>query len=90
MSKKHQKYLKINDEKMPKSVVAIGIIIIILITGWIGGVIPYGIGYVTCGEPPATIPPLAGASTKAELPGEEGYGPGFLKEYVCVKDTYLQ
>ena len=62
---------------MPKSVVAIGIIIIVLIIGWIGGVIPYGIGYVTCGEPPATIPPLAGAGTKAELPGEEGMAPVF-------------
>ena len=90
MNKKHPKKLaKTNDEKIPKSVVAIGIIITLII-GWIGGVIPYGIGYVTCGEPPATIPPLAGAGTKAELPGEEGYGPGFLKEYVCVKDIYLK
>ena len=92
MSKKHpNKLTKTNDEKIPKSVVAIGIITAAFILGWIFGVAPYVFKYMECGEAPATVSPgIVGASTRPELPGEEGYGPGLLKEYVCVKDTYLK
>lgn len=84
-----KKSLPPDQEKPPKSVVVIAIIIVLLVLGWIFGIVPYGIKYVECGEPPATIPPLAGSGTRAELPGEDGYGPGLLKKYVCSKDTYL-
>lgn len=91
VSKKHKRPLPPDQEKPPKSLIIIGLGIVLLILGWIFGVVPFTIKYVECGEPPATIPwGVAGASTKPELPGEEEYGPGILKGYVCAKDTYLK
>ena len=92
MSKKHpNKLTKTNDEKMPKSLIVMIVIFAALIIGWIFGGVPYTLKYMECGEAPATVSPgIVGASTRPELPGEEGYGPGLLKEYVCVKDTYLK
>lgn len=76
---------------MPKSLVVMIVILAALIIGWIFGGVPYTLKYMECGEAPATVPlGIADANRRPELSGEEGYGPGLLKGYVCVKDTYLK
>ena len=86
MSKKHSnKLTKTNDEKMPKSVVVIGIIIVAFILGWIGGVNGYVITYIGCGSPPVSASDFA-ASFSYELPGDEGYGPGPFQQYFCTEN----
>lgn len=78
-------------EKAPKSVVILGVIIILLVIGWIFGGVPYTLKYIECGGAPATVPlGIADANRRPELPGEEGYGPGVFKKYMCTKDTYLK
>lgn len=93
VSKKHQKYLKTNDEKMPKSVVAIAVIIVLLIFGTIFGIVPYTIKYVECGKPPTVIEPpgfWSGSGTGVPFePGEEGYEPGIGKMYTCFDKDKL-
>ena len=94
MSKKHpNKLTKTNDEKIPKSVVAIAIIIILLILGTIFGIVPYTIKYVECGKPPTVIEPpgfWSGSGTGVPVePSEEGYGPGIGKTYTCFSKDQL-
>lgn len=81
-------------EKAPKSVVIIGITIVLLIAGWIFGPVPYGIKYIECGKPPTIIDPpglWSGSSIgMPHEPGDEEYGPGIGKTYSCfrIDETY--
>lgn len=81
---------KSNKDQIPKSIIVAGILVVLLILGWLFGIVPYTVKYIECGNAPATISPgIAGASTKPELPGEDDYGPGIFKKYICVDETYL-
>lgn len=73
-------------EKVPKSVVVMGVVIVLLALGWIGGVNGYLITYIGCGKPPISASDFA-ASFSYEIPGDEGYGPGLFQKYFCTEDA---
>lgn len=74
-----------NEEKVPKSVIVIGVTLILLILGWLSGANDYMYSYASCGRPPISASSFA-ASFSYELPGDEGYGPGPFQEYFCTEE----
>lgn len=80
-------------EKIPKSVIVIAVIIVLLIPGWIFGPVPFAVKYIECGEPPTIIDPpefWSGSDVgKPHEPQDEGYGLGIGKTYTCLNKSEM-
>lgn len=73
------------NQKIPKSIIVVGVMIVLLVFGWLGGVNAYLTSYINCGKPPVSASDFA-ASFSYELPGDEGYGPGPFQQYFCTEN----
>lgn len=81
------------DDRLPKSFIIAGVLLVLLVFSWVVGILPFTVMYVQCGRAPTTIEPpgfWSGSSIGTpQEPGDKGYGPAIFKTYTCTTKSNM-